>query len=112
MKTNSPDPRTSSQGSSLTQAQQNRVAELDQSRIDWLAARRAQRACCCTAAPAVIAVMPPSPGRPHSTELFLCGHHYRASRRSLEAAGAVVLDMDGRPVTEQDWSFPAGRPRG
>ena len=28
--------------------------------------------------------------RPHETDLLLCGHHYRASRTALAAAGAVV----------------------
>jgi hypothetical protein len=35
-------------------------------------------------------VMPPTPARPHQTDLMLCGHHYRASRAALAAAGAVV----------------------
>jgi hypothetical protein len=33
-------------------------------------------------------VMPPAPGRPHLVDLWLCGHHYRASRQALAAAGA------------------------
>jgi hypothetical protein len=35
-------------------------------------------------------VMPPTQVRPHDTDLLLCGHHYRASRTALAAAGAVV----------------------
>jgi hypothetical protein len=46
----------------------------------------------------VIIVMPSSPGRPHSTELLLCGHHYRLSRGALEEAGATALDSSGMPV--------------
>ncbi len=72
--------------------------------IDWRAAQNAGHACCCTARPAVIVVMPPRPGRPHQTDLLLCGHHYRASRARLAAAGAVVLDMNGAPVTDNAWS--------
>lgn len=34
--------------------------------------------------------MPPTPARPRETDLQLCGHHYRASRAALAAAGAVV----------------------
>jgi hypothetical protein len=51
----------------------------------------------------VIAVMPPVAGRPHRTELLLCGHHYRVSRQRLAAAGATIVDMDGTPVTGQTW---------
>ncbi len=71
--------------------------------IDWPAVRRADRACCCTARPTVIAVMPPAPGRPRPTDLLLCGHHYRLSRRALAAAGATVLDLDGAPVGDHAW---------
>jgi len=71
--------------------------------IDWRAARRAGRACCCPGRPTVVAVMPPSAGRPHPTELLLCGHHYRVSRQALAAAGATVLDLGGRPVTGEAW---------
>lgn len=56
-------------------------------------------ACCCPAKPAVRVVMPPSPSRPHSTELLLCGHHYRVSRAALAAAQAVVC---GLPDTSPD----------
>jgi hypothetical protein len=62
------------------------------------ALRTAERACCCSARPVVIAVMPPKPGRDHPTELMLCAHHYRASREALAASGATVFDRDGRPV--------------
>jgi hypothetical protein len=47
-------------------------------------------ACCCPARAMVQVVMPPTPARPHETDMLLCGHHYRASRAALAAAGAVV----------------------
>jgi hypothetical protein len=34
--------------------------------------------------------MPLTQARPHDTDLLLCGHHYRASRTTLTATGAVV----------------------
>jgi hypothetical protein len=52
----------------------------------------------------VVAFIPASPGRPHRTDLLLCGHHYRASRQALAAAGAPVVDLDGMPVTGSHWS--------
>jgi hypothetical protein len=67
--------------------------------IDWEAARQAERACCCPAKPVVVVVMPAAPGRPHRTDLLLCGHHYRVSRQALTAAGATVTDIHGTPVT-------------
>jgi len=76
--------------------------------IDWNAAQQAGRACCCSAKPAVIAVMPPVKGRRHSTELLLCGHHYRASKQALAAAGATVWDMTGAPVTDDAWALAGG----
>jgi len=51
------------------------------------------RACCCPARPMVKVVMPPAPGRPHALDLWLCGHHYRASRQALAAAGARACDL-------------------
>lgn len=59
----------------------------------------AERACCCSAKPAVVAVLPPGPGRNHETDLLLCGHHYRASRDALRAAGATVMGEGSLPVT-------------
>jgi hypothetical protein len=41
-------------------------------------------------------IMPPAAGRPHSVDLLLCGHHYRVSRRALDAAGALVLPLPGK----------------
>ena len=71
--------------------------------IDWSAARRAGRACCCTAKPVAIVIMPPTPSRTHPTDLLLCGHHYRMCRKGLAAAGATVLDFTGAPVPDADW---------
>lgn len=73
--------------------------------IDWPAAQRAERACCCPAKPAVIALMPPAPARPHTTDLLLCGHHYRMCRERLAQAGATVVDIAGAPVTGDAWSL-------
>lgn len=64
--------------------------------IDVLALRRAARSCCCPAKPAVVVMMPPSASRPHATDLLMCMHHYRISRQSLAAAGALVADTSGR----------------
>jgi hypothetical protein len=69
--------------------------------INWRALRTADRSCCCPARPAVIAVMPPAPGRDHPTELLLCGHHYRVSKSALAAAGADILDLTGPPAAPQ-----------
>lgn len=54
------------------------------------------RACCCPAAPMVRVVMPETADRPCSVDLYLCGHHYRASRDALAAAHASVYDSHGR----------------
>lgn len=79
-------------------------------RIDWTAARLAERACCCPAKPVVIVIMPPTPDRPHRTDLLLCGHHCRASRVRLGTLGAVVLSLSGTSVTADPWSAsPAAR---
>src|SRR5581483_6227348 len=51
------------------------------------------RACCCPSRPAVRIVMPPSATRRHETELLLCGHHFRASRETLAAAGAASYEL-------------------
>jgi hypothetical protein len=64
---------------------------------------RASRACCCTAKPSVIVIMPSTSARPHQTDLLLCWHHYRAGRHSLAAAGATALGADGNPVADVDW---------
>jgi len=38
-------------------------------------------------------IMPPAAGRAHPVDLWLCGHHYRASVAALLASGATVEDL-------------------
>ena len=64
---------------------------------------RAGSACCCPARPAVRVIMPPSPSRPRSTEILLCGHHYRVSKAALAAARAVVYELAGTPEDIASW---------
>jgi hypothetical protein len=47
---------------------------------------------CCIAAAAYLIVLPATPGRPHATELMLCGHHFRTSRDALRKANATAFD--------------------
>jgi hypothetical protein len=70
--------------------------------------RYGDRACCCAAQPAAVAVMPPATGRPAETELLLCGHHYRASKAALTAASARFLDLAGHPLEGNDWPGESG----
>jgi hypothetical protein len=63
--------------------------------LDISALIRAERSCCCTAKPAVVAMIPPSSGRERATDLLLCMHHYRASSQALATVGAVVADRCG-----------------
>jgi len=51
------------------------------------------KACCCPARPAVKVIMPPTAGRARPVDLWLCGHHYRASLAALLSAGASVEDL-------------------
>jgi hypothetical protein len=67
------------------------------------AAVLAGRACCCAARAAVQVTMPPTATRPHETDLLLCGHHYRVSRRALEAARAAVRELPGTPDDVAAW---------
>jgi hypothetical protein len=67
------------------------------------ARRHSERACCCSARPAVVAVIPRGGDRLAPTELLLCGHHYRQSRRALAAKSAIVADLDGYPLPPGDW---------
>jgi hypothetical protein len=53
------------------------------------------QACCCVARAVVRVIMPPAAGRPHETELLLCGHHYRVSRAALSAAPGTWFDDHG-----------------
>ena len=68
----------------------------------------ARHACCCAAKAAVRVTMPPSPSRQHSTELLLCGHHYRASRQALAAAKAVVRELPGTSPDVSSWIGASG----
>ena len=58
-----------------------------------------ESACCCPARPMVTVMMPPTASRPYPVDLLLCGHHYRVSQAALRAAGAVVYDEAGVPIT-------------
>ncbi len=60
--------------------------------------------CCCPARPAVRVIMPPSPSRPHATELLLCGHHYLVSRAALTTARAVARQVPGTPPDIASWT--------
>lgn len=59
------------------------------------------RSCCCPAKPKVMVIMPMASAKGEPVELFLCGHHYRESRRALAEAGAVVYDGKGPPMPVQ-----------
>ncbi len=61
------------------------------------------RACCCVARAVVRVTIPPAAGRPHETELLLCGHHYRASRDALAAAHARVEELPGSAGDATAW---------
>jgi hypothetical protein len=55
------------------------------------------RACCCPGRPVVKVIMPPTRGRIHQVDLWLCGHHYNASRAVLLLAGARVEELTAPP---------------
>ena len=63
------------------------------------------RSCCCPASPVVKVIVPPTADRRHSVDLWLCGHHYRASAAALAKAGARVeerVEMTAdRPLTDR-----------
>ena len=44
--------------------------------------------------------MPANDRRPHPAGLLMCGHHYRAYKSALAAAGATVLYMNGSRVAD------------
>jgi hypothetical protein len=67
------------------------------------AAAVADQACCCVARAVVRVIMPPAPGRPHETELLLCGHHYRVSRDALSAAHAQVRELHASAEATGAW---------
>jgi hypothetical protein len=48
-------------------------------------------------------IMPPAEGRPHETELLLCGHHYRVSYAALSAAHAQVEELRPSSATTGTW---------
>jgi hypothetical protein len=52
----------------------------------------------------IVALLPPAAGRPHATDLLLCGHHYRLARRALAAAGALIAEI-GEPQPD-DRTYP------
>jgi hypothetical protein len=60
-------------------------------------------ACCCPAKATVQVTMPPTPARPHETDLMLCGHHFRASRAALAAAHAMVRSLPGTSPDVAAW---------
>ena len=70
------------------------------------------RACCCPARPVVTVVMPPTAGRPHPVDLLLCGHHFRVSQASLQAAGADVYDKTGLLIMARTSTAGTPYPRG
>jgi len=67
------------------------------------AASLTDQACCCVARAVVRVIMPPTAGRPHETELLMCGHHYRASRAALSAAHASVHELAGNFADPSAW---------
>lgn len=70
---------------------------------DPSATGQSARACCCPAQAMVQVVLPPTGTRPDATDLLLCGHHYRAYRRALAAAHAVVHELPGMPRDTAAW---------
>ncbi len=79
------------------------IESITDARITALAT--AERSCCCTARPTVVAFLPTPAGR--EADLLLCMHHYRASRQKLAACGARVVDASGALLTDPDpWYRP------
>jgi len=68
------------------------------------------RACCCPARPVVRVIMPPPAGSADPVDLWLCGHHYRASVEALGATGAIVEDLTGPADQEQAYYATAAAP--
>lgn len=62
----------------------------------------ADRACCCPAKPAVVAVLPINGHDRQAVDIHLCLHHYRLSSTALTEADAVVFDGSGMPVEDPD----------
>jgi hypothetical protein len=84
-------------------AARNCLPQPEREALSWPRRRYCERACCCSASPVVVAVITPAKGRREPTDLLLCGHHYRASKSALEAAGATVLDLRGYPLFGKMW---------
>jgi len=70
--------------------------------INRRALRCARPACCCTGRRSSHCHTPVR-GWAHQTDVLLCGHHYRATRQALAAAGASVVDMTGVPIAGYEW---------
>jgi hypothetical protein len=66
----------------------------------------AEHTCCCPAKAVVRVTMPPAPGRPHETDLLLCGHHYRVSRHALASDRAAVRELPGTSADVAAWIRP------
>ena len=49
----------------------------------------------------MLVLMPPTPQRPHSVELLLCGHHFRNSQWTLAAAGAMAHPVTRNPSAQR-----------
>ena len=94
--------------SRATTAATERPVTSEPAAVYTASARYADRACCCLAQPAVMAVMPPGGERLAETDLLLCWHHYRISKAALAAAGATILDMSGHRLEGDDWPGDSG----
>ncbi len=55
----------------------------------------AERACCCSARPTTVAVLPVRPSRAAPVDLLLCNHHYREAKAALAVAGAEIHQAPG-----------------
>ena len=86
-------PHRSTGGHSATPApEQGQSCQLSGAPGPDLPASYPDRACCCPARPLVKVIMPASATRP-PVDLWLCGHHWRASRAALAGTGAVAYDL-------------------
>jgi hypothetical protein len=53
-------------------------------------------------------VMPPTATRPRRVDLWLCGHHYRASQTALKSAGARLYPLAASADHAVSARAPAG----
>jgi hypothetical protein len=71
------------------------------------------RSCCCPAPPVMKVTMPATTDGAQPVDLWLCGHHYRASFAALLRTGADVEDLttttDGPPLGHAAAHIPAPR---